>query len=205
LQLLPVVFALAFVGLVVVFGTWLARHLMNATPTPDGDTVANRMLGRSPGDYAAEQEALADRRLDRLGPALPKGLRRLEVAACAAMGLGLINPWAVLAGPFSPKLYPLDTLLGGGFGLLLAAAAILVYREATHGAGRTLRVALAILAATLVAVAVAAALDPPVAAGLRVVRVGVGLWLCLAGSLTLLGAGLLALPRPAGRRGERAP
>jgi hypothetical protein len=37
---------------------------------------------------------------------------------------------------------------------------------------------------------------PPVAGGARVVRVGLGLWLCLAGSLTLLGAALLALRRP---------
>jgi hypothetical protein len=45
-------------------------------------------------------------------PALPSGLRRREAAACAAMALGLINSWAVLAGPFSPMLYPLDTVLG---------------------------------------------------------------------------------------------
>ena len=106
-QVLPVVFALVVVGLIVWAGTGLGRYLMDATPTPDGDTVANRMLGHSPGDYAAEQEALAERRsLARHPPALPRGLRRLEAAACAAMALGLVNPWAVLAGPFSPKLYP---------------------------------------------------------------------------------------------------
>jgi len=64
------------------------------------------MLGHSPGDDAAEQELLAERRrLARHPPALPRGLRRLEVAACAALGLGLVNPWAALAGR-SPKLSP---------------------------------------------------------------------------------------------------
>ena len=168
---------------------------MDATPTPDGDTVANRMLGHSPGDYAAEQELVAERRrLARHPPALPRGLRRLEAAGCAAMALGLVNPWAALAGPFSPKLYPLDTVLGGGFGLLVAATLALVFHEITHGAGRPTRV---VLAAVLVALAVAALVDPPVAGGARVVGVGLGLWLCLAGSLALLVAAFLALRRPA--------
>jgi hypothetical protein len=196
MQLLPVVFALVIVGLFVWAGTRLGRYLMDATRTPDGDTVANRMLGHSPGDYAAEQEALAERRrLGRHPPALPRGLRGLEVAACAAMALGLVNPWAALAGPFAPKLYPLDTVLGGGFGLAVVAAAALVFHETTRGAGRAIRVALVALAAVLVALAVTAMVDPPVAAGSRVVRVGVGLWLCLAGSLALLAATLLALRR----------
>ena len=60
--LLPVVVGLAVIGGIVWAGTRLGRDLMDATRTPDGDTVANRMLGHSPGDYAAEQEALADRR-----------------------------------------------------------------------------------------------------------------------------------------------
>jgi hypothetical protein len=88
-QILAVVFALVIIGLIVWAATRLGRYLMDATPTPDGDTVANRMLGHSPGDYAAEQETLAERR--RLAwhpPALPRGLRRLEVAACAAMASG---------------------------------------------------------------------------------------------------------------------
>jgi hypothetical protein len=197
-QVLPVVFALVIIGLIVWAGTRLGRYLMDATPTPDGDTVANRMLGHSPGDYAAEQEVLAERRRLAWHPsALPRGLRRLEVAACAAMALGLVNPWAALAGPFSPKLYPLDTVLGGGFGLIVVAAATLVFRETTRGAGRATRVALAVLAAVLVALAVAALVDPPVAGGSRAVGVGLGLWLCLAGSLALLAAALLALRRPA--------
>ena len=50
--------------------------------------------------------------------------------------------------------------------------------------------------AVLVALAVAAPVDPPVAGGSRAVGVGVGLWLCLAGSLALLAAALLALRRP---------
>jgi hypothetical protein len=196
-QILPVVFALIIVGLMVWAGTRLGRYLMDATPTPDGDTVANRMLGHSPGDYAAEQEVLAERRrLARHPPALPKGLRRLEAAACAAMALGLVNPWAALAGPFSPKLYPLDTVLGGGFGLIVVAAATLVLRETARGAGRPTRVTLAVLAAVLVALAVAAVVDPPVAGGSRAVGVGLGLWLCLAGSLALLAAALLALRPP---------
>jgi hypothetical protein len=196
-QVLAVLFGLVIIGLIVWAATRLGRYLMDATPTPDGDTVANRMLGHSPSDYAAEQELLAERRrLAPHPPALPKGLRRLEVAACAAMALGLVNPWAALAGPFSPKLYPLDTVLGGGFGLVVAATVALVLREATRGAGRATRVTLAALAAVLVAVAVAAVVAPPVAGGARVVRVGLGLWLCLAGSLTLLGAALLALRRP---------
>jgi hypothetical protein len=197
-QILAVVFALVIIGLIVWAATRPGRYLMDATPTPDGDTVANRMLGHSPGDYAAEQETLAERR--RLAwhpPALPRGLRRLEVAACAAMALGLINPWAALAGPFSPKLYPLDTVLGGGFGLIVLVAAVIVFRETTRGAARATRVVLVVLAAVLVAVAVAALVDPPVAGGSRAVGVGRGLWLCLAGSLTLLGAALLALRRPA--------
>jgi hypothetical protein len=195
-QILSVVFGLIIIGLIGWAGTRLGRYLMDATPTPDGDTVANRMLGHSPGDYAAEQEVLAERRrLARHPPALPKGLRRLEVAACAAMALGLVNPWAALTGPFSPKLYPLDTVLGGGFALILVAAATLVFRETTHGAGRTTRVALVALAAVLVTLAVAAVVDPPVAGGSRVVGVGLGLWLCLAGSLVLLAAALLALRR----------
>ena len=198
MQVLPVVFALVIIGLIVWAGTRLGRYLMDATPTPDGDTVANRMLGHSPGDYAAEQEVLAERRRLAWHPsALPRGLRRLEVAACAAMALGLVNPWAALAGPFSPKLYPLDTVLGGGFGLIVVAAATLVFRETTRGAGRATRVALAVLAAVLVALAVAALVDPPVAGGSRAVGVGLGLWLCLAGSLALLAAALLALRRPA--------
>jgi hypothetical protein len=196
-QILSVVFALVVVGLIVWAATRLGRFLMDATPTPDGDTVANRMLGHSPGDYAAEQEVLAERRrLARHPPALPRGLRRLEAAACAAMALGLVNPWAALAGPFSPKLYPLDTVLGGGFGLLVAATVALVFHEITHGAGRPTRVALVALAAVLVALAVAAVVDPPVAGGARVVGVGLGLWLCLAGSLALLAAAFLALRRP---------
>jgi hypothetical protein len=101
-QILAVVFGLVIIGLIVWAGTRLGRYLMDAT-TPDGDTVANRMLGHSPGDYAAEQEVLAERRrLARHPPALPRGLRRLKVAGCAAMALGLVNPWAALAGPFSP-------------------------------------------------------------------------------------------------------
>jgi hypothetical protein len=48
----------------------------------------------------------------------------------------------------------------------------------------------------LVAVAVAAVVAPPVADGARVVGVGVGWWLCLAGSLALAAAALLALRRP---------
>jgi hypothetical protein len=196
-QILAVVFGLTIIGLIVWAATRLGRYLMDATPTPDGDTVANRMLGHSPGDYAAEQETLAERRrLARHPPALLRGLRRLEVAACAAMALGLVNPWAALAGPFSPKLYPLDTVLGGGFGLIAAATVVLVFRETTRGAGRATRVALAALAAVLVALAVAAAVDPPVAGGSRAVGVGVGLWLCLAGSLALLAGALLALRHP---------
>jgi hypothetical protein len=50
--------------------------------------------------------------------------------------------------------------------------------------------------AVLVALAVAAVVDPPVAGGARVVGVGVGLWLCLAGGLALAAAALLALRRP---------
>ena len=194
-QILSVVFALVVVGLIVWAATRLGRFLMDATPTPDGDTVANRMLGHSPGDYAAEQEVLAER-LARHPPALPRGLRRLEAAACAAMGLGLVNPWAALAGPFSPKLYPLDTVLGGAFGLIVAATVALVFHEIAHGAGRPTRVALAVLAAVLVTLAVAALVDPPVAGGSRAVRVGLGLWLCLAGSLALLAAAFLAFRRP---------
>lgn len=197
-QILAVVFGLVIIGLIVWAATRLGRYLMDATPTPDGDTVANRMLGHSPGDYAAEQETLAERR--RLAwhpPALPRGLRRLEVAACAAMALGLVNPWAALDGPFSPKLYPLDTVLGGGFGLIVLVAAVLVFRETTRGAGRATRVALVALAAVLVALAVAAVVDPPVGGGSRVVGVGLGLWLCLAGSLALLAAAMLALRRSA--------
>jgi hypothetical protein len=142
-QVLAVVFGLTIIGLIVWAATRLGRYLMDATHTPDGDTVANRMLGHSPGDYAAEQETLAERR--RLAwhpPALPRGLRRLEVAACAAMALGLVNPWAALAGPFSPKLYPLDTVLGGGFGLIVLVAAVIVFRETTRGAARATRVVL---------------------------------------------------------------
>jgi ABC-type Co2+ transport system permease subunit len=123
-------------------------------------------------------------------------VRRLEVAACAAMALGLVNPWAALAGPFSPKLYPLDTVLGGGFGLIVAAAVALVFHEITRGASRNSRIALVALAAVLVALAVAAVVDPPVGSGARAVGVGLGLWLCLAGSLALLVAALLALRRP---------
>jgi hypothetical protein len=195
--LLPVVVGLAVIGGMVWAGTRLGRDLMDATPTPDGDTVANRMLGHSPGDYAAEQELLAERRrLVRHPPALPRGLRLLEAAAVAAMALGLVNPWAVLAGPFSPKLYPLDTVLGGGFGVGVAAAVALVFHEITRGAGRATRVALVVLAAGLVGVAVAAAVAPPVGRGARVVGVGLGLWLCLAGSLALLAGAVLALRRP---------
>jgi hypothetical protein len=196
-QILSVVFALVVVGLIVWAATRLGRFLMDATPTPDGDTVANRMLGHSPGDYAAEQEVLAERRrLARHPAALPRGLRRLEAAACAALALGLVNPWAALAGPFSPKLYPLDTVFGGAFGLIVAATVALVFHEITHGAGRPTRVALVALAAVLVALAVAAVVDPPVAGGARAVGVGLGLWLCLAGSLALLVAAFLALRRP---------
>jgi hypothetical protein len=197
-QILAVVFGLVIIGLIVWAAARLGRYLMDATPTPDGDTVANRMLGHSPADYAAEQEVLAERRrLTWHPPALPRGLRRLEVAACAAMALGLVNPWAALAGPFSPKLYPLDTVVGGGFGLLVLVAGVIVFREATRGAARAARVVLVVLAAVLVAVAVAAVVAPPVAGGARAVGVGLGLWLCLAGSLALLGAALLALRRPA--------
>jgi hypothetical protein len=48
----------------------------------------------------------------------------------------------------------------------------------------------------LVALAVAALVDPPVAGGSRAVGVGLGCWLCLTGSLALLAAALLALRRP---------
>jgi hypothetical protein len=51
---------------------------------------------------------------------------------CAAIALGLVNPWAALAGPFSPKLYPLDTVLGGAFGLIVTATVAFVFREITH-------------------------------------------------------------------------
>jgi pimeloyl-ACP methyl ester carboxylesterase len=163
------------------------------------------MLGHSPGDYAAEQEALAERRrLARHPPPLPRGLRRLEAAACTAMALGLVNPWAALAGPFSPKLYPLDTVLGGAFGVIVAVTVALVFHEITRGAGRATRVVLLVLAAVLVALAVDAVVDPPVAGGARVVGVGVGWWLCPAGSLALLAAALLALRRPETAWGPRS-
>src|SRR4029450_4153746 len=135
-QILAGVFGLTIIGLIVWAATRLGRYLMDATPTPDGDTVANRMLGHSPGDYAAEQEALAERRRPPPPPpALPRGLRRLEAAACAAMALGLVNPWAALAGPFSAKLYPLDTVLGGAFGVIVAVTVALVFHGSTAGAG----------------------------------------------------------------------
>jgi hypothetical protein len=57
---------------------------------------------------------------------------------------------------------------------MVVVAAVLVFREATRGAGRATRVA---LAAVLVALAVAAVVDPPVAGGARVVGVGWG-WAC---------------------------
>jgi hypothetical protein len=91
-QVLSVVFGLVLIGLMVWAGTWLGRYLMDATPTPTrhGDQPHARP---QPGDYAAEQEVLAERRrLARHPPALPRGVRRLEAAACAAMALGLVNP-----------------------------------------------------------------------------------------------------------------
>jgi hypothetical protein len=57
--------------------------------------------------------------------------------------------------------------------------------------------------AVLVALAVAALVDPPVAGGSRAVGVGLGLWLCLAGSLALLAAALMALRRPGSPRRQR--
>jgi hypothetical protein len=91
-QVLSVVFGLVLIGLMVWAGTWLGRCPMDATPTPTrhgGQPHARPQ----PGDYAAEQEVLAERRrLARHPPALPRGVRRLEAAACAAMALGLVNP-----------------------------------------------------------------------------------------------------------------
>jgi ABC-type Co2+ transport system permease subunit len=78
----------------------------------------------------------------------------------------------------------------------VAAAVALVFHEITRGASRNSRIALVALAAVLVALAVAAVVDPPVGSGARAVGVGLGLWLCLAGSLALLVAALLALRRP---------
>src|SRR4029450_8957226 len=106
-------------------------------------------------------------------------------AACAAMALGLVNPWAMLAGPFSPKLYTVDTVLGGAFGVIVAVTVALVFRETPRGAGRATRVVLLVLAAVLVAVAVAAVVDPPVAVGARVVGGGGGWRRCLAGRRAL--------------------
>jgi hypothetical protein len=57
--------------------------------------------------------------------------------------------------------------------------------------------------AVLVALAVAALVDPPVAGGSRAVGVGLGCWLRLAGSLALLAAALLALRRPGSPRRQR--
>jgi hypothetical protein len=99
------------------------------------------------------EEALAERRHLARGtpPALPSGLRRREAAACAAMALGLINSWAVLAGPFSPMRYP-STPSSGSFGLVVAATVALGFREVTRGRAAPTRVVLIVLAAVAVAV-----------------------------------------------------
>jgi hypothetical protein len=73
-DVLAVAFALVIIAPMSWAGTRLGRAVPATLPTPDGDTVANRLLGHGPGDHAAEQQALARRRRRaRHPPALPRG------------------------------------------------------------------------------------------------------------------------------------
>lgn len=187
---------LAMLVLMVTAGTLLARKAFESYRTPDGDSVANRLLGRSPADYFADQDRLPARRRPP-GPPVAELSRRLAVGGCAVMAVGSLLAWARLGGPFAPNVYAFATVPGRLFTAGVAAAAILVFHQSTHGARLLGRLLLLALALPLTTIAVLAVVDPPG------VGAAWGAWLSLAGSLMLLGGAVMALrdsnPQPPDR------
>ena len=195
-QVLAVVFGLVSIGLIVWAGTRLGRRLMDATPPRrrhGGQPHARPQPRRRRGRTRAVGRASPPRPAPP-GPA--QGVAPPGVAACAALGLG----WSI-PGRRSPARSPQAVSPRHRPGGRLRSDRGRGCRHRVlgdhRGAARATRVALVALAAVLVALAVAAVVAPPVESGSQVVGVGRGLWLCLAGSLALLGAALLALSRPA--------
>jgi hypothetical protein len=181
-----VLLVLAVVVVMLVVGTLLARRIFDTYRTPEGDTAASRLLGRSPADYFAQQaRPPAVRR--RPGPPVADLPRRLAVGGCAAMGFGSLLVWAHLGGPFAPEVFAYHTKPGRVFMGGVVLVGIVVFHQATHGArlpGRLLLVALALPLAGIAAVSV---LNPPG------VGAAFGAWLSLAGALVLLTGALVAL------------
>jgi hypothetical protein len=181
-----VLLMLAVLVLMLTVGTLLARRVFDSYRTPDGDTVANRLLGRGPADYLAQQARPPAVR-GRLGPPVADLPRRLSVGGLAAMGYGALLVWARLGGPFTPEVFAYHTKPGRLFMGGVALVGMVVFHQATHGARLAGRLLLVVLALPLAAIAAVSVVNPPG------IGAAFGAWLSLAGALTLLAGALLAL------------
>jgi hypothetical protein len=179
---------LAAIGLMGAALARLAKAILDRSRTPDGDTIANRLQGRSPAEYLEEQADLVRRQQARRPP-LADGPRRLLVAGCVGLAFGLMLPWGRTGDVAAPGV--LDSGAGRLFAVGVVAASLLVFRQATRGAPPSGRVALLVLAVLLAGCAAFFLVHPPVPAA----PAGLGPWLCLLGASVLCG-GAAASVRP---------